>query len=103
MFEEDVVYTNSIWQVKEGQEENFKSLWEEFAKTGVKDKGALEGILLQDYENPKSFVSFGVWENIESTKQWQNSPEMKSYLPKFDEICNSRQMKTFKSVVKVKK
>ena len=103
MFEEEKMYTNGIWQVKEGQEENFKSLWKEFAKTGVKDKGALEGTLMQEYGNLKSFVSFGVWENIESAKQLQNSPEMKSYLPKFDEICDSRQLKILKPVVKVKK
>ena len=103
MFEEDRIYTNSIWQIKEGQEENFKSLWKEFAETAVKDKGAIEGGLLQEYDNPKSFVSFGVWENIESAKQLQNSPEMKSYLPKFDEICDSRQLKILKPIVKVKK
>ena len=102
MFEEDKIYTNSIWQVKEGQEENFKSLWKEYAKTG-KDKSMIEAILMQEYDNPKSFVSFGIWENIESAKQLQNSPEMKSYLPKFDEICDSRQSKILKPVVKVKK
>jgi quinol monooxygenase YgiN len=103
MFAEDKIYTNSIWQVKEGQEQNFKSLWKEFAETAVKEKGAIEGVLMQEYDNPRSFVSFGIWENIESAKQLQNSPEMKSYLPKFDEICDSRQLKILKPVVNVKK
>ena len=103
MFEENKIYTNSIWQVKEGQVENFKSLWKEFAEDGIKNRDTLEAILLQEYDNPKSFVSFGIWENIESIKQWQNSPDMKSYSSKFDEICDSRQIKTFKPAIKVKK
>jgi quinol monooxygenase YgiN len=103
MFDENKMYSNGTWQVKEGQEENFKSLWKEFAEIGVNDKGALKGMLLQDHDNPKSFVSFAVWENIETIKKWQEDPVMKNYLTKFREVCDSMQIKTLKPAIIIKK
>jgi quinol monooxygenase YgiN len=97
MFEEGKIYTNGIWQVKAGREENFKSLWKEFAEDGIKNRNTLEAILLREYDNPKNFVSIGIWENLESIKKWQNSPEFKSYIYKFNELCDSRQIKSLKS------
>ncbi len=103
MYEENKIYTSGVWQVKEGQEENFKSLWKEFADDGIKNRNTLEAVLLQEYDNPKSFVSFGIWENIESIKQWQNTAEMKVFASKFDKICDIRQIKTFKPAMRMKK
>lgn len=103
MFETEQSYSNGVWQVKSGQEENFKSLWKEFAETGLKNQGVLEAVLLQEHDNSKNFVSFGLWENTEATQKWQNSPEFKGYMAKFKELCDSMQIKILKSIVKIKK
>ena len=103
MFETEQFYSNGVWQVKGGQEENFKSLWKEFAETGLKNQGVLEAGLLQERDNSKNFVSFGLWKDNESTKKWQNSSEFKSYMSKFKDLCDSMQIKILKSIVKIKK
>jgi quinol monooxygenase YgiN len=102
MFEQEQLYSNGSWQVKSGKEENFKSLWKEFAEDGIKNRGAVEAVLLQEADNPKNFVSFGIWENNASIEKWQNSPEFKSYAAKFNELCDSRQIKILKTVTKIK-
>jgi len=103
MFETGQLYSNGVWQVKSGQEENFKAVWKEFAELALKNHGALEGALLQEIDNAKNFVSFGLWENTESTQKWQNSSEFKSYMVKFKDLCDSMQIKILKSIVKIKK
>ena len=103
MFETGQHYSNGVWQVKSGQEENFKAAWKEFAELALKNQGALEGTLLQEIDNTKNFVSFGLWENTESTQKWQNSSEFKSYMAKFKDLCDSMQIKILKSIVKIKK
>jgi len=103
MLETGQLYSNGVWQVKSGQEENFKSVWKEFAESALKNQGVLEGGLLQEIDNSKNFVSFGLWENTESTQKWQNSSEFKSYMAKFKDLCDSMQIKILKSIVKIKK
>lgn len=103
MFEQGKLYSNGVWQVKDGQEENFKAVWKEFAELALKNHGALEGTLLQEIDNTKTFVSFGLWESTEYTQKWQNSPEFKSYMAKFKDLCDSMQIKILKSIVKINK
>jgi quinol monooxygenase YgiN len=103
MFETGQLYSNGVWQVKSGQEENFKAVWKEFAESALKNQGVLEAGLLQEVDNSKNFVSFGLWKNTESTHKWQNSSEFKSYMAKFKELCDSTQIKILKSIVKIKK
>ena len=103
MFETGQHYSNGVWQVKSGQEENFKAVWKEFAESALKNQGVLEGGLLQEVDNSKNFVSFGLWKDAESTKKWQNSSEFKSYMAKFKELCDNMQIKILKSIVKIKK
>lgn len=103
MFEQGKLYSNGVWQVKDGQEENFKAVWKEFAELALKNHGALEGTLLQEIDNTKTFVSFGLWESAEYTQKWQNSPEFKSYMAKFKDLCDSMQIKILKSIVKINK
>ena len=103
MFETEQIYANGVWQVKNGQEKNFMALWKEFAEFALKNQGVLEAGLLQEVDNPNSFVSFGHWKNTEATKKWQNSSEFKVYMTKFKELWDSMQMKILESVIKVKK
>ena len=103
MFDTEQLYSNGVWQVKKGQEKNFMALWKEFAESGLKNEGVLEAALLQRVDNLNNFVSFGLWENAEATKKWQNSSEFKGYMTKFKELCDSMQIKVLKSVIKVKK
>jgi heme-degrading monooxygenase HmoA len=102
MADKEEVYSSGIWQVKKGQEIKFMALFQEFAGF-VRSQGIIEGKLLQQVDNPNSFVSIGLWENTEATQRWQNTTEYKDYMAKFAELCDSRQIKIFKPVIKVKK
>ena len=102
MADTEQVYSSGAWKVKKGQEKNFMALFQEFAEF-VRKQGILEGKLLQEIDNPNNLVSIGLWENTEATQKWQNNPEYKDYMAKFKELCDSSQIKIFKSVIKVKK
>ena len=103
MFDTEQLYSNGLWQVKNGKEIFFMALWKEFAETGLKNEGVIEAALLQGVDNPNNFVSFGQWENAEAAQKWQNSSAFKEYMAKFKELCDSMQIKILKSVIKVKK
>lgn len=103
VFETGQLYSSGTWQVKRGQVESFKSLWKEFAESALKNRGAIEGALLQEVNNPNSFVSFGLWIDTEATKKWQNSSEFKGFMDRFKDLCDSMQIKILKSIIKVKK
>ena len=102
MADTEQVYSSGAWKVKKGQEKNFIALFQEFAEF-VRKQGVLEGKLLQEIDNPNNLVSIGLWENTEATQKWQNNPVYKDYMAEFKELCDSRQIKIFKPVIKVKK
>ena len=63
-------FTVGEWVVKPGMESQFIDVWNSFAKwTGESQVGAGTGHLLQDSDNPRSFLSYGPWENNEAIDQ----------------------------------
>jgi heme-degrading monooxygenase HmoA len=68
------IYTTGKWQPKPGSEDAFVQAWSEFAAwaSGVPGAGALR--LTRDVRDPKTFLSFGAWDSIDSVRAWKGDP-----------------------------
>ena len=71
-------YTNGIWLVKEGEEDDFVSAWRDFASWGHTWPGCGTLRLTRDHYEPNRFMSFGPWESFEAQQAWKDSPEFKA-------------------------
>jgi heme-degrading monooxygenase HmoA len=60
-------YSSGNWLVKEGSEEDFVSRWTAFVQWSLQNAPGLEsGILIQDSDNPRRFLSLGAWDTAEA-------------------------------------
>jgi heme-degrading monooxygenase HmoA len=71
------VYTTGSWKPLEGEADAFVDAWREFAKWASAMPGAGEIRLARDLRDSARFVSIGVWDDIDSVREWKSSPEFK--------------------------
>ena len=71
-------YTNGIWMVKPGEEDEFIAAWREFASWGHTWPGCGTLRLTRDHYEPRRFMSFGPWESFDAQQAWKDSPEFKA-------------------------
>jgi heme-degrading monooxygenase HmoA len=70
-------YTNGIWLLRDGQEDEFVAAWREFASWGHTWPGCGTLRLVRDRDDASRFMSFGPWESFEAQHAWKESPECK--------------------------
>ena len=86
--EQGQLYTSAIWRVEPGQEDAFIQAWQAFADwTSQTQAGAGAGILLQEAQDPRSFLSFGPWADAESITRWRSQPQFQEFIAKARELC----------------
>jgi len=84
------LYTSGTWKVKAGMEAEFIELWQAFAEwTASSQAGAGEAFLLQNPENPQSFLSFGPWDRVEHVDKWRSRPEFQAFVRRARELCEA--------------
>lgn len=94
--EEEIPFSLGIWHVKDGKEQEFADLWEEFADwTRDNVKGSGFGYLLQDSEDDHLFISFGDWESAEDIKNWRETKEFKEFTEKTKSFVDRFEPHTF--------
>ena len=72
------VYTLGIWKVQAGRENDFVRAWSEMANNTKADFTESVATLLQDMDEPRTFISFGPWESLEQIEQWRSSDTFKN-------------------------
>ena len=96
------LYTHGRWVVKEGQQERFQAAWQDLAEwTNANISGAVSGEarLLQDLDDPMSFLSFGPWENLEAIQAWRADPGFQDRVGRTRELLASFEAHTLSLVV----
>jgi quinol monooxygenase YgiN len=59
-------YTSGNWVVKEGNEQTFVEQWRSVARWCLQNsQGARSFRLIQDTNDPRHFISFGEWDDLE--------------------------------------
>jgi heme-degrading monooxygenase HmoA len=96
------VYTSGEWRIKEGREQEFISLWQEFASWTTQNfPEAVGARLLQNREDSTLFVSFGQWEGEEAIPTWRGSPEFQQGMAKMSETLENMDMRALDVVAEV--
>jgi heme-degrading monooxygenase HmoA len=81
-------YVSGDWRVRAGSEEEFVARWLAFTGWSLENaSGAQSFILVQDLQEPRHFVSFGIWADLESVRAWRDTPEFAQLLGRCRELC----------------
>lgn len=93
------LHTHGRWVVKDGREDEFIRLWQEFADWTVAEvEGARWAVLLQDQQNPRLFSSFGPWESSEAIDNWRGSDGFTERVRRIGEMLESFEALTMQQV-----
>jgi heme-degrading monooxygenase HmoA len=89
-------YSSGYWLVKEGSEEDFVSRWTAFVEWSLKNAPGLEsGILIQDSDNPRRFLSLGAWDTAEAMQAWRQMLEFQELFDACRELCDEVQVRSY--------
>ncbi|MEO8282591.1 MAG: antibiotic biosynthesis monooxygenase family protein [Pseudarthrobacter sp.] len=97
-----VFYTSGRWLVKPGHEEAFARA---FAESGVDDvEPAIRGLLerprlLRDLAQPRSYLSYAVWESREAIDQFRSRPDFPAMIARMKEHLDDMQISTLELVL----
>ncbi len=78
-------YTTAEWIAKAGHEDAFVEAWNAFAAWARSMPGAGTLRLARDLAGPSRFISFGLWDDIESAHEWKSNPEFRTRMAKVQE------------------
>lgn len=92
MLQENKHWSSGSWQVREGKADEFVERWREFLTwTKEANKGLLGARLIRNLSSPSTFVSFAAWEDLDSMRAWQGSPEFAERFSACRELCDDMQ------------
>jgi heme-degrading monooxygenase HmoA len=81
-------YVSGDWRVKAGSEEEFVARWLAFTGWSLENApGAGSFVLIRDMDEPRHFVSFGRWADLESVRAWRGRPEFAELLSRCRALC----------------
>jgi heme-degrading monooxygenase HmoA len=81
-------YVSGDWRVRAGSEDEFVARWLAFTGWSLENaSGAESFVLIQDMEQPRHFLSFGTWADLESVRAWRTTPEFAQLLGRCRELC----------------
>ena len=95
-------YTSGRWSVKQGHEEAFARA---FAESGVNDvdppiRGLLQRPrLLRDLSQPRSYLSYAVWESREAIDEFRARPDFPAMIARMKQHLDDMQISTLELVL----
>lgn len=95
-------YTSGRWSVKPGHDEAFARA---FAESGVKDmdppiRGLLQRPrLLRDLSEPRSYLSYAVWESREAIEEFRSRPDFPAMIARMKVHLDDMQISTLELVL----
>jgi heme-degrading monooxygenase HmoA len=74
------IFTTGTWRPNVGKEDAFVDAWAGFAAwaSGMPGAGTLR--LARDVRDAELFVSFGMWESIDTVRAWKSAPDFRERL-----------------------
>jgi heme-degrading monooxygenase HmoA len=83
-------FTSGNWMVTEGNEEAFVESWNLVAGWCLEHaRGARSFHLIRDVANPRHFVSFGEWDELDDITVSRASPEFLRLFRKTQGLCDT--------------
>ena len=94
-------YTNGIWRVKDGREDEFVAAWTEFVSWAKEQPGSQTFRLVRDVEDPSRFMSFAAWDSFEAQRAWKETDEFEVRMRRVREYVRAFEPSTFELVTEV--
>jgi heme-degrading monooxygenase HmoA len=94
-------YTNGIWHVKPGHEDDFIAAWKDFVSWGAEQPGSQTFRLVRDLEDPARFMSFAPWDSFETQRAWKETGEFPTRMRRVREHVERFEPSTFSLVATV--
>jgi hypothetical protein len=83
------VYTLGVWRVKPDQEEAFIAAWKELGDYFLSlPMPPGQGHLLQSFDDPRLFYSFGPWPSLEAVQAMRANPATPEKIRKLAALCD---------------
>ena len=94
------LYTHTRWLVKAGDEDEFVARWNEWVDWSHRQGLAAQALLLRDLDEPRTFVSFGPWENLSAVRNWRALTDYQERVAHLSEVVESFEPRTFEVVAR---
>jgi heme-degrading monooxygenase HmoA len=93
-------YTSGVWTVKPGREEDFVARWGELAEwASTEFPSAGQPTLLRDMDEPRRFVSFGAWNDMEQIDAFRQHAEFARNVARIREALDDFSPFTYEAVI----
>jgi quinol monooxygenase YgiN len=92
-------FTSADWQVVEGNEQAFVEAWTELARISLDTAGAREFFLIGDVADPRHFVSFGRWKDLETVTLSRSRERFLAQFRRCQALCERTRGSDFLVVV----
>jgi quinol monooxygenase YgiN len=83
------VWTLGIYTVKPGRGDEFVRGWRELAQHAVEEFGVAPPTILCDRDDPNLFVTFGVWDSLDTLQRFRSSPLVAERARALDDLVES--------------
>jgi quinol monooxygenase YgiN len=91
------VWTHGMWTVKPGREDEFVRAWHALARDARAQFGAA-GRLLRDRDDPRQFIAFGTWPDIDALARFRSSDVLRERAPELDELVDGGEARLLEEV-----
>jgi quinol monooxygenase YgiN len=92
------IWTQGTYRVKPGCADEFVRGWRELARHAVEEFGAAPPTILYDREDPSLYVTFGVWDSLDTLERFRSSPLVAERASGLDDLLDSAEARLLDEV-----
>jgi quinol monooxygenase YgiN len=92
------IWTQGTYKVKAGCADEFLRGWRELARHAVAEFGVAPPTILCDREDPSLYVTFGVWDSLDTLQRFRSSPLVAERASALDDLLDSAEARLFDEV-----
>jgi heme-degrading monooxygenase HmoA len=94
------LYTHTTWRVTAGNEDEFVVRWNDWVDWSHREGLAAQALLLRDLDEPRTFVSFGLWEDLSAIRNWRALAGYQERVARLSEVVESFEPRTLEVVAR---
>ncbi len=92
------IWTQGIYKVKPGCADDFVRGWRELARHAVEVFGVAPPTILHDRDDPSLYLTFGVWDSLDSLQRFRSSPLVAERALALDDLLDSAEARLLDEV-----
>ena len=92
------IWTHGTYRVKPGHTDAFTHGWRELARHAVEEFGVAPPTILRDHEDPSLYVTFGVWDSVETLERFRSSRLVAERAAALDDLLDSAEVRVLDEV-----